>query len=166
MTKLLNFTYAAVLALSGLVLLLAGCATNPHYVADGPKFYEEADANLIVRYSSENTVFMLRPDGHEGPFQQIFTRQELCDKVAVQPGERNLAVVIINHYFMRDLELQVKAGWRENLNQLHFRRIVFLRGNDRGNVNGLRIVSDTQLAGREPSQTNAVFASVIPPGTP
>ena len=151
MKTILKRAHGAVLALAGALVVLSGCASNPHYVADGPRFHDEAAASLIVRYSSENTVFMLRPDGHEGPFQRIFSREELCGAVAGQPGERGLAVVIINHYRMRDLEQQAEQRWVESLNRLNYRRVVFLRGNGRGNINGLRIVSETLLAGPTPA---------------
>lgn len=162
MNTLLKRALATVPALAGMVVLLSGCATNSPYVADGPKFRQESSANLIVRYSSENTVFMLRPYAQEGPFQRIFTRQELCAEIAAQPGDRTLAVVVINNYRMLALEQQTKQRWVDSLSRLNYRRVVFLRGNERGNINGLRIVSDTLLAGRAPSGGGFASSTLAP----
>jgi hypothetical protein len=169
MNSVLKHAGGVMLGMFGALALLSGCATPPHYVADGPSFREESAANLIVRYSAENAVFMLRPDMREGPFQRIFTREGLCREAAAQPGDRRLAVVILNHYHSLSLEQQDKKKWLENLGDLNFRRVVFLRGTTRPKIDGLRIVSDTLLSEHlpsEPTLEEGRWASVVPLSVP
>ena len=133
------------LALPGALLLLTSCATSPK-TAQGPKFYEETAANLVIRYSSDHAIFRLKPDGHQGPFYQIFTRQQLCEADARRVGQRDLAVVLIGWQWTPELDRQIKQGWVDSLGKLNYRRVVILRSGDSDQVNGLRVVEDRQIA--------------------
>lgn len=150
------------LALPGAVLLLTSCATNPK-TAQGPKFYEESAANFVIRYSSDEAVFRLKPDGHEGPFYRIFTRQELCEADAQRAGQRDLAVVLIGYQWTPELDRQVKQGWVNSLSKLNYRRVVILRSGDTDQVNGLRVVEDRQVAQVATQPHETVLVSAAPP---
>ncbi len=141
------FTNAKMLmfALPGALLLLASCATNPQ-TARGPKFYEESAANLIIRYSSDQTIFRLKPDSREGGFYHIYTRKQLCEQDAQRSGRRDLAVVLIGYQFTPELDRQIKQSWVDTLSKLDYRRVVILRSGDSDQVNGLRVVEDRMLA--------------------
>ena len=133
------------LALPGALLFLTSCATSSK-TAQGPKFYEESAANLVVRYSSDQAIFRLKPDGHEGAFYRIYDRQTLCEADARRAGGRDLAVVLIGHQWTPELDRQVKQDWVDTLSKLNYRRIVILRSGDSDQVNGLRVVEDRRLA--------------------
>lgn len=133
------------LALPGALLLLTSCATGSK-TAQGPKFYEETAANLVIRYSSEQAIFRLKPEAHQGPFYQIFNRQQLCEVEAKRTGQRDLAVVLIGHQWTPELDRQVKQAWVDSLTKLNYRRVVILRADDTDQVNGLRVVEDRQIA--------------------
>jgi hypothetical protein len=150
---------------SGALVFLTSCATNPqfHYTADGPKFREEDAANLIIRHLSDDTNFLLRPDGHDGQFLRIYSREGACAVAAKNPGERGLALVLINSFRIAEVEQQTKQKWVESLSRLHYQRIVFLRANDRGNINGLRIVSDTMARNSIAGPMNGNLASIAAP---
>ena len=97
------------LALIGAAMFLTSCATNPAAkVAESPKFQDESAADLVVHYSSDRTLYRLKPDAHEGAFYHIFNRQELCEQDAARAGKRDLAVVLIGYYPKPELEAQAK----------------------------------------------------------
>lgn len=133
------------LALPGALLLLTSCATGPK-TTQGPKFYEESAANLVIRYSSDRAIYRLKPDAHEGPFYHVFNRQQLCEDDALRSGHRDLAVVLIGYQWTPELDRQVKQSWVDSLTKLNYRRIVILRANDNDQVNGLHVVEDRQIA--------------------
>ena len=126
-------------------MFLTSCATNPAAkVAESPKFQDESAADLVVHYSSDRTLYRLKPDAHEGAFYHIFNRQELCEQDAARAGKRDLAVVIIGYYPKPELEAQAKQGWFETLTKLNYRRVVILRMSRSDQVNGLAVLDDRQ----------------------
>jgi hypothetical protein len=145
MNRVVTKSRCALLALAGVLVLATSCATSPK-TAHGPKFYEENSANLVIRYSSDQAIFRLKPDGHDGPFYHIFTRQQLCEEDAVRVGKRDLAVVLIGYQWTPELDRQVKQGWVNTLTKLNYRRVVILRSGDSDQVNGLRVEEDRQIA--------------------
>jgi len=144
MNRVVTKTRCTLIALAGILALATSCATNQQ--ASGPRFYEESAANLVIRYSSDQTIFRLKPDGHDGPYYHIFTRQQLCEADAKRAGRRDLAVVLIGWQWSAELDQQIKQGWVDSLTKLNYRRIVILRASESDQVNGLRVVEDRQVA--------------------
>lgn len=141
MKKIVNKSWFALLAVTAILALTSSCATNSQ-TAEGPKFYEADSANLVLRYSSDRAIFRIKPDGHEGNFYRIFSRQEICEADAKRSGQRDLAVVLIGYQFTPELDRQIKQGWVNTLTKLNYRRVVILRCGDSDQVNGLRVVED------------------------
>lgn len=146
--------------LAGILVLATSCATNQQTL--GPKFREASDANLVIRYSSDSTIFRLKPESFEGRFYRIYNRQQICDETGKSAGERNLAVVVINYHHVAEVERQVKQRWVDNLSNLNYRRVVFLRAADTDEVNGLRVVEDRMLAQNNFKPQNVVLAGAAP----
>jgi hypothetical protein len=151
----------ALFALTGLLVLTTSCATTSQ-TAEGPKFYEANSANLVLRYSSDRAIFRIKPDGHEGSFYHIFTRQEICEADAKRAGQRDLAVVLIGYQFTPELDRQIKQGWMDTLSKLNYRRVVILRSGDSDQVDGLRVVEDRQPAQVVSRPVEGGLASVAP----
>ena len=145
-----------VLALAGSLVLLTGCVVDQHAMS-GRKFHEEDAADLIIRYSSDNTIFRLKPDAHDGPFYRIFSRQELCDLDAQRVGARNLAVVVMGYSPFVEVERQIKQGWVDNLTRLNYRHVVFLRATEKYKVNGLRVVDEVDLSAPRSTRIDGEF---------
>jgi hypothetical protein len=139
--------FAALLLLLALPALLTSCATTSDAPRDGAKFREQDSADFVIRYNSDKTIFRLKPDGHDGPFQRIYTRKQLLDLDARRQGGREMAVVIISYNRMAEVERQIKQGWIQTLGQMNYRRVVFLRanGDEVEAINGLRTVEDRRL---------------------
>jgi hypothetical protein len=118
------------------VLLLAtACSTSRT-----ARFSEQEKADLIVRYYSEDTSYVLKPSKMDGPFLSILNRDAVLDVAKLQPG-RQLAVVILIHYFNESEDESVKQKWTSLLKEAGYQRIVFLRGHNGMRVNGLAVLA-------------------------
>ena len=118
------------------VLLLTSCATSRTPVAELPRFSEEAQANLIVRYYSDNTSYVLKPEMKEGPFLSIYNKDAVLALAKQQPG-RQLAVVALIRYDNETQANAVKHDWTTLLTEAGYQRIVFLRARNTMKMNGL-----------------------------
>jgi HYDIN/CFA65/VesB-like, Ig-like domain len=107
------------------------------------KFNEEDDADLIFRYYSDSTSYILKPAMMEGPYRTICDRS-LVLKVAVQQPRHDLAVVVLILYPSSGLEDPIKLAWVKELKALGYERVVFLRGLNKLRVKGLKVLPDPQ----------------------
>jgi hypothetical protein len=144
------------------LLLLSSCASTQH-AGVGRKFKDTASANLVIRYASDQTIFMLKPDGHDGLFFRIFNRDELCAMDTSRTGSRELAVVVIGYNYLPETEQVIRDGWVESLAKLNYRRIVFLRFSEGKEVDDLRVIDERQLAATGTPPGYPQLASATPP---
>ena len=122
------------------VLLLTSCATPRNPIAALPRFSEEDQADLIIRYYSDDTSYVLKPVTTEGPFLTIFKKDAVLALAKQQPG-RQLAVVALIHYGTESQADAVKHDWTNLLTEAGYRRIVFLRARNSMKVNGLPVLA-------------------------
>ena len=125
----------ASLLLLFVLLLATGCST-PQIA----RFSEQEGADLIVRYYSDDTSYMLKPSMTEGEFLSILDRDAVLKVAKQQPG-RQLAVVILIHYNVESEAEAVKRNWRNLLTQVGYQRVVFLRAANGMRVNGLPVLA-------------------------
>ena len=121
------------------VMLLATACSTPGR-APVAKFYEQDQANLIVRYYSDDTSYVVKPATKEGAFLSILSQDGVMEVARQQPG-RDLAVVILIHYRTELEDEAVKEHWNKMLTAEGYQRVVFLRSVGRVKVNGLPIVA-------------------------
>jgi hypothetical protein len=121
-----------------LVLLATACSTPQ--TSRVVRFHEQDQANLIVRYYSDETSYVVKPQKTEGPFLSILRRDDVLDVAKQLPG-RELAVVILVHYPSQDTTDTVKTKWTGLLTGLGYQRVVFLGGYGGRQVNGLPILA-------------------------
>ena len=130
-------------------LLLTSCATTPTE-APRPPFTEEDQADVIIRYYSDDVSRILKPKQTEGEFLSTFDVKSALEVARKQPG-RELAVVVLIFFNTSD---DVKIKWCDLLKNIGYHRIVFLRGDKGLHVNGLSILenppSTTASAARQP----------------
>ena len=74
----------------------------------GRKFKDTASADLVIRYSSDQTIFVVKPDSRNGLFYRIFNRDEICALDATRTGPRDLAVVVIGLDRLPDAERELR----------------------------------------------------------
>jgi hypothetical protein len=124
-------------ALLLLVLFVATACSTPQIA----RFSEQDQADLIVRYYSDDTSYVLKPSKKEGPFLSILSRDAVLDVAKQQPGHR-LAVVILISYSAESEAETVKRAWMTKLTQVGYQRVVFLHGLNGMQVNGLPILAN------------------------
>jgi len=118
-----------------LVVLLATACSTPRTA----RFSEQEQADLIVRYYSDDTSYLLKPAKKEGSFMSILNRDAVLNVARQQPS-RQLAVVILIHYNAECEGEAVQRNWRTLLTQVGYQRVVFLRGRNGMRVNGLPVL--------------------------
>jgi hypothetical protein len=144
-----SLAHLASIGLAG--LLLASCAIGPD--AHSKRFHEEQFADLIIRYSTDQTIYRLRPEGRDGAFFRIFNREQIRAEAKRLGGRRFLAVVMIDYMHAPFLEQELIDSWVADFRELNFQRVVFVRAKDYEMVNGLRIVADIPLSQTARPQT-------------
>jgi hypothetical protein len=123
-----------------MMLLVTSCATSGPSQAAVPRFNEQDQADLIVRYYSDTTSYVLKPKKTEGPFLTIHDKGAVLKLAKQQPG-RQLAVVVLIHYVIESEAERVKLDWTTLLTQAGYRRVVFLRAVNSMEVTGLPILA-------------------------
>ncbi len=120
-----------------LMLLATACSTAPrHRVVH---FTEQDAANLIVRYYTDDTSYLLKPARTDGPFLTVLDKEAVVE-VAKQQPSRQLAVVILIRYAAESQAEAVKQKWKNLLTQAGYQRVVFLGGQNTTRVNGLAVL--------------------------
>ena len=137
--------YIRALLLVAGILLLTSCSTSTQ-VAQAPRFTEADAADFIARYYSDGTSYLLKPATMDGPFRSICDRDRLL-KLAQQQPRRELAVIVLIHYMGARQEDATKLAWVNDLRKLGYKRIVFLRGGNRMQVNGLPMLACPEGSG-------------------
>ena len=122
------------------MFLLTSCATPRSPEAALPRFYEQDQANFIVRYYSDDTSYVLKPQMTEGPFLTVLKKDAVVEAAKQQPG-RQLAVVLLMHYGAASIAEEVKQNWKRLLTGAGYQRVVFLRAVNSMQVNGLPILA-------------------------
>jgi len=121
-----------------LVLLLATSCSTPR-TAPTVRFTEQEQANLVVRYYTDDTSYVLKPAQTDGRFLSILKKDAVLNVAKQQPG-RDLAVVILIHYAADTEAATVQTKWRTLLGAAGYQRIVFLRANGGMQINGLPLL--------------------------
>jgi hypothetical protein len=121
-------------------LLMTSCATSRTPITALPRFSEEAQADLIIRYYSDDTSYVLKPVTTEGPFLTILKKDAVLALAKQQPG-RQLAVVALIHYDAESQSEAVKLDWTTLLTEAGYQRVVFLRARNSMKMNGLPVLA-------------------------
>jgi hypothetical protein len=132
------------LAAGASLIGLTSCAVGPD--ARSQKFDEAQYADLIIRYSTDQTIYRLKPDGRDGAFFRIYDRNQICAEAEQHQGLRQLAVVMIDYVYAPHTERALINQWAADFKALNYQRVVFLRSRDFQSINGLRVVADLQLS--------------------
>jgi len=122
-----------------IVLLLATACSTPQ-TAPVVRFNEQDKANLIVRYYTVDTSYVLKPAVMEGRFLSALRQDAVLDVAKQQPG-RELAVIMLIHYGCHTEAEAVMHKWTELLTGLGYQRVVFLSARSDMQVNGLAVVN-------------------------
>jgi hypothetical protein len=122
-------------------LLATACSTPK------ARFNEQAQADLIVRYYTDDTSYVLKPAKTDGRFLGVLKKGAVLDVAKEQPG-RQLAVVILIHYRAAPEGAKVKAEWTKLLTDLGYQRVVFLLAQGSMQVDGLTVLPPNEAGGK------------------
>ena len=122
-----------------LLLLIATACSSPLTPHLG-RFKQEEQANLVVRYYTDDNSYVLKPVTKNGEFLKVLNKAAVIELAKQQP-ERELAVVILIHYTAEDEAEAVKHDWVKLLKEAGYERIVFLRASSGMKINGLPILA-------------------------
>jgi len=120
------------------LLLLTSCST-PSPEAARASFMEADSADFIAKYYTDETSYCLKPSKMDGAYRSICDRTALLGLARQQP-RHELAVVVLVHYPGAGQEDITKLAWVNDLKGLGYQRIVFLRGHNSVQVNGLPVL--------------------------
>lgn len=123
-----------------LVLAVLTISCSAPRSAQTSRFEGQEQASLIVRYYTDDTSYLLKPEAKEGPFLSILNKSDVLEVAKRQAG-RDLAVVVLIHYGAESEARAVKSKWQNLLTEAGYQRVVFLRGRNGMRVNGLAVLS-------------------------
>ena len=124
-----------------LFVLLLGTSCSTPRTSPQVRFNEQEKANLVVRYYTDDTSYVLKPEKTEGPFLRVLRKDAVVDVARQQPG-RELAVVILIHYGDQGQAAAVKHKWTNLLTEVGYQRVVFLRAVGGMQVDGLPVLAN------------------------
>jgi hypothetical protein len=107
------------------------------------RFTEEEQADFIAWYYSDQTSYLLKPLMMDGAFLSICDRPFVLKLAGQQPG-REMAVIVLPYYPNSGSEEAGKLAWVNDLKELGYRRVIFLRDCNSMEVNGLPILDGPQ----------------------
>jgi hypothetical protein len=127
---------------SALLLFVAFLATSCSTPGRHPEalFNDQERANLIVRYYTDDTSYLLKPQAKDGLFLAVLNKDAVVEVARQQTG-RDLAVVVLAHYGAESQADAVKQKWNGLLTEVGYHRVVFLRGRTGKRINGLPVLA-------------------------
>jgi hypothetical protein len=120
-------------------------ATSKHL-----RFYEGASANVVLHFYEWNSIYITRPDIRKDKFLSLLDRDEIAHVLSRPDIGRDVAVVILSHFYSPAQELSLIQEWHSFLSEKGFRRIVLLQAGDKNKldrIDGLKILHDSALTG-------------------
>ena len=124
---------------------LISCSTEQTFQRAEPKFRGTMNADIVIRYYTEDVNRVLKPLQMEGPFLTTFAKEAVLDLAKQQTG-RDLAVVIMLKFNCSD---RAKREWLDPLTHMGYKRVVFLRAVNGRQVEGLPLLENpTELTGQ------------------
>jgi len=153
------------LGLTLLGLRLLGCETAQPVGSGELRFNEDAAADLIVRFSRWDSIYMVRPELRSDGFLTILNRDSIEHQLKTQSSGHNLAVVVLGFRFPTQAEAQFASEWNKILEGCGYRRVVILRTGAGKSTDGLPIVCDSGIAPSHEEAWTVTAPAAFPPTT-
>jgi hypothetical protein len=127
-------------------LLWSGCATQSGAAYDPPRFHDAHAANVVLRFSSWDYTFLVRPEFREDGYYHQLTRNDIVPTLRRLEVPRDMAVVTVGWGWSPDQLNRVVADWKTLLTQSGFRRVVIVRSTSDNKLDGAILVDDSRAA--------------------
>ena len=131
--------------LSWLVLIgamVASCQSTPTH-RNAAKFHEAKAANVVLRFSTWDCIFVAHPELRQDGFLRILRRADVSEVLRSLPMGRDLAVVIVPASYRDESLASVVAEWKALLSETGFQRVVLVRSGIEQQIQGLEIIDDS-----------------------
>ena len=135
------------LGLAALAWFVVSCAPLTPQAA-GPRFHEAKAVNVALIYSSDQSIFITKPDTLETGVLPILSRSDVLRIVARPEIGRDLAVVVMG-FMSAENQAALIQSWQADLSAEGFHRVVFLAGNGESQIDGLLVLRDSAIAMRD-----------------
>lgn len=131
----------------GLLFFVTSCVHVTRSTATREQRFQEADAaDLVLRFYSWDSIYVIKPDSRESGFMPLFNRASVGEQLDRPQTKRDLVVVIIGNNYSSAQQEEVLRDWKTLLDVRGFRRAVFLSGTGHKSIDGLPILRDTAAA--------------------
>jgi hypothetical protein len=148
MTAIRNRLKTACVPVVALALFwLAGCSTPDQSRTGVARFRHASSANVVLKFGGWDCTLLARPVYAENGFMEPVRRDTLdgiLDRLNVR---RDLAVVVVGWNHQPDELQQLVGDWKAVLSGCGFRRVVIVRAQPGGELNGSIVVDDSQISG-------------------
>ena len=121
------------------VVLLATSCSTPQ-AARMARFNEQDQANLVIRYYTDDTNYLLKPEAKDGPFLTVLKKDAILAVARQQPC-RDLAVVVMIHHGGEWEVEAVRQKWEALLSEAGYQRVVILRAARGMDIDGLPVLA-------------------------
>lgn len=138
--------FLAGMVLPMMCLFLAGCATSRQVGRNSPRFHDGSKVNAVLRFSSWDYTFLVKPSYSEHGFLQQVGRENLDQVFDRLNVPRGTAVVMVGWTYQAEPLDRLVAEWKTILGSCGFQRVVFLRADNERELNGSIIIDDSTLA--------------------
>jgi hypothetical protein len=134
-----------VLALA-LASLVTGCATSRPGEPVVHRFREGNQADAVLRFSSWEYTFLVKPFYAEDGYMQQVRPDTLSHVFDQFDTQRDMAVVVVGWQYTDELLTSLVTDWNNILRGCGFDRVVIVRPQERERLNGSIIVDDSSLS--------------------
>jgi hypothetical protein len=134
-------------------LTVSGCYSPPQGKDTAQLFHEADSVNVVLRFYTWNTFYIVQPNFREGGFLRPLKSRDLGGAFSSLKLRRDMAVVLIGTSYRGVNLTRSVDDWKVVLAQHGFRRVVFLRDNDENKLDGLPIIEDWKQPVEQTRQT-------------
>lgn len=150
--------------LASCVWLVCSCASvGPQRPATDrrPRFAEGATADMVLRYFTEDSIYITKPDIRQSGFRPLLARDDIGREVKRLNVPRNTAVVVLSLFYRdRPQVVQLIQQWTAYLSEQGFRRVVILHAGPGEGIDGLPVLNDSAIG-----DVNVAGDNIEPPKT-
>lgn len=135
--------------------LASGCSTVSNQANNSPRFQDAEQANVVLQFSTWESIFMTHPDTREQGFLPILKKSDISPVLDRLSVPRGTAVVVIGWTYDAEKLDHIVSDWKTLLSGCGFRRVVLVRANAARKLNGSLIIDDSNRSiamSREPAR--------------
>jgi hypothetical protein len=130
-----------------LLFSFVSCATGTSEVSNtsNPRFQDESQVDVVLRFSSWDWTFLVRPEYSEDGFLGRVRPDNINQVFKQLKVPHGTAAVLVGWTYNGDTLDKLVADWKAILGRCGFQRVIVLRARDDNRLNGSIIIDDSIL---------------------